>query len=262
MQELNQEPPHTTAIDTNAEYILPNEAKKQPPVLLSVSKAIIVETVKDFFRSIFGFFWRYIKHFGRCLVYFVNPSLQKKPFDKLDFKENSQHAFEFVIIVLAVLIFMIKVGWIPETQQELFDIYSNDLLGKVAEITFFIVLALCYLLLAALSVLFGRLFRMMFGIKITRHESDILFVYLHNAFFSITAIIALVLRSSASLQTHDEDSIFQFLAIMVVPAIFIPLVIWCVRFAYLQKLNFLKGSLFFLLGIIFSDCFILPAALL
>ena len=47
----------TAAIDTNAEYILPEVQKDQPPVLQSVSKAIIVETIKDFFGSIIGFFW-------------------------------------------------------------------------------------------------------------------------------------------------------------------------------------------------------------
>ncbi len=59
MSELNVQAANTAAVDTNAEYILPEEAKKQPLVLLSVSKAILVETVKDFFKSIIGFFLRY-----------------------------------------------------------------------------------------------------------------------------------------------------------------------------------------------------------
>lgn len=255
MSELNPELTPTSAIDTNAEYILPAEEKKQPPVLLSVSKAIIVETIKDFFGSIIGFFWRYIKHFARCIVYFFNPSLQKKPFDKLDFKENSQHAFEFVIIVLAVLIFMIKVGWIPPSDPDLKEIYSDDLVSKVLDFFLFLVFAFAYLLLAAIGIILGRLFRKMFRIDVSVHESDILYIYLNNAFFSIAAIITFVIRSVASTEEYDSDSIGNVIFMIVLPCILIPLLLWSGRFAALHRLKLGKGILFYLLSIVLLSIF-------
>ncbi len=245
MSELNLQP-ETTQIDTNTEYILPAEEKKQPPVLLSVSKAIIVETVKDFFRSIIGFFLRYIRHFIRCLVYFVNPSLQKKPFNKLDFKENSQHAFEFVLIVLASIIFMEKVDWIPTASKELLEQYNNDLSQKVLEVFLFVFFALSYLLLAFFAIMIGRFFKMLFRVKLTHHESDILMVYLNNAFFSIGAIIALVLRCMASLEVYDSDGLAKLLIMICGPIAFILSLVWAVRFAILHRLGFGRGTGFVL----------------
>lgn len=255
MSEPNLQAGHTTAIDTNAEYILPGEAKKQPPVLLSVSKAIIIETIKDFFGSIFGFFWRYIKHFIRCLIFFFNPSLQKKPFDKLDFKENSQHAFEFVIIVLAVLIFMIKVDWIPPSDENLKTIYANDLITKILEVVLFVMFAFAYLLLAAIGILLGRLFRRIFKIQISLHESDILYVYLNNAFFSIAAIVTFIIRSVASTEEYEAESIEMVISLIVIPCIAIPLLVWCGRFAALHKLKLGKGILFYLMSFILLTAF-------
>lgn len=255
MSELNPLSEQTVVIDTNAEYILASEAKKQPPVFLSVSKAILIETVKGFFGSILGFFWRYIKHFVRCFVYFFNPSLQKKPFNQLDFKENSQHAFEFVIIVLAILIFMIKVGWVPPSPPDLKALYSDDILSKVIDFFLFLVFAIAYLLLAAIAILFGRLFRSLFKIPVTKDESDILYVYLNNAFFSIGAVVTLVVRSSASVEEYDIDSIVIVLVMIVLPCIVIPLLLWCGRFAALHKLGFVKGFLFYLFSFVLLSAF-------
>jgi hypothetical protein len=255
MSELNLQADQTTAIDTNAEYILPDAEKKHQPVLLSVSRAIIVETLKDFFGSIIGFFLRYIKHFVRCLVYFVNPSLQKKPLKDLDFKQNSQHAFEFVIIVLAILIFMIKLGWIPETSKDLVEIYSNDLVQKIFELLIFFLFAVYFIVFSAFSLLIGRFLRLLFKINMPRNESDILYVYLNNAFFSISAIIALIIRCSASLETHDEKSITEVLSMIIIPTVFFPLVIWSVRFAMLHQMKLMKGVVFFLTSVVLFTIF-------
>lgn len=239
-------PSGTGAIDTNAEYILPEVEKKQPPVFKSVAKAIIVDTVKDFFGSIIGFFLRYIRHFIRCLTFFVVPSLKKRPFSQLDYKENSQHAFEFIIIALAILIFMSKVGWIPPSEEHLLELYSDDLVQKGVEVILFFFFALSYLVLAGIGILLGRMFRSIFKLALGRDESDILNIYLNNAFFSIGAIVLLIVRSVASTQVYDETSISEVIGMIVLPSIFIPTVIWSVRMAYLHKLNWLKGFLYFI----------------
>ena len=64
------------SVDTNEEYIQPQNAIREPAVLSTVFKAVIVDTVKDFFGSIFGFFYRYIRHFLRSFLYFWNPCLR------------------------------------------------------------------------------------------------------------------------------------------------------------------------------------------
>lgn len=255
MSELNLQPEQNAAIDTNAEYILPDVAKKQPPVFKSVAKAIIVETVKSFFGSIIGFFLRYVKHFVRCIVYFFMPSLQKKPFNKLDFKQNAQHAFEFVVIILALVIFMEKLEWIPQTSKEMMEYYSNDLVQKFMEVYFFILFAILYLISAAVSIFSGRFFRMVFKLKISRDESDILFNYLNNAFFSLAAVTAFVLRCMAAIATHDEESIAIVVISIFLPSIAIGLLIWSFRFAQLHGLKIIKGFLFGLVSLIFYTTF-------
>jgi hypothetical protein len=251
MSELNLQPEHNAAIDTNAEYILPEVSQKQPPVFKSVAKAIIIETVKDFFRSIIGFFLRYIKHFVRCVVYFFVPSIQKKPFNKLDYKQNSQHAFEFVVIILALVIFMEKLEWIPQTSAEMMEFYSNDLMQKFMEVYFFILFAALYLLSAAISIFSGRLFRMIFKLNVSRDESDILFNYLNNAFFSIAAVIAFALRCMAAIATHDEESIMIVVVSIFLPTAAIGMLIWSFRFAQLHQVKIGKGLLFGLVTLLF-----------
>lgn len=240
-------PGPATEIDTNAEYIQSQVAKKEPSVLYSVSKYIVVETIKDFFGSIWNFIMRYIKHFIRCLVYFYHPSLRKKPFSQMDFKENAQHAFEFVIIISALLIFLIKVEWIPPSDTQLLEFYNHDIMEKFVEVLLFFLLAIVYIVFSAISILAGRLFRKIYRIQISTKESDILYIYLNNAFFSFAAIVAMSIRSVASLQTHDEESIGEFVTTIGLIVALIPMVLWCIRYARLTHMTLVKGLLFFVM---------------
>jgi len=233
--------PGTTAIDTNAEYILPEVEQKQPPVFKSVARAIVVETVKDFFGSIAGFFLRYIRHFGQCLTYFFIPSLKKKPFSQLDFKANAQHTFELLIIALALIIFMEKLEWIPQTTSDLMELYGNDLIQKFMEVYFFILFALLYLASAAISIFSGRLLRNLFKAQVSRDESDILFNYLNNSFFSIAAAVAFVLRCMAATATHEEEGIALVITSIFLPTVAIGTLVWSFRFAQLHKMGAAKG---------------------
>lgn len=241
--------------DTNTEYIQPAVAGTEPPVLKSVAHAIVVETLKGFFRSVIGFFLRYIRHFIRCLVYFISPSLRKKPFSELDFKENSQHAFEFIIIVLAALIFMIKAGWVPESNAELVELYNNDLAQRGIELLFFAAFALVYLLLAGISIVFGRFLRMVFNIRISVHESDILQVYLNNAVFSLAAITVFILRCFISTEVYEAESIGAFVALLSLPIAAVPCLVWSVCYPVLQKLVWWKAILFVPLSLVLFGLF-------
>jgi len=127
----------TAAIDTNEEYIVAHNAVKQPPVLTSVFRYIFVETPKDFFAGIIGFFARYIRHFIQGFKYFWSPSLKVAPFDTKDFKEDSQRTFELSLIVTAFLIFMIKAEWIP-ANEVLKDFYDQDITEMVMNFWIFL----------------------------------------------------------------------------------------------------------------------------
>lgn len=233
-------------IDTNEEYIQPKNVVKEPPVLGTVFKAVIVDTIKDFFGSIFGFFLRYIKHFLRSFIYFWSPTLRRKPFDKLDYKENCQHSFELALIVLFWIIFSVKVGWIPETSEDNLKVISDDISQMTLQFIWFLIFAISYFILAIASILSGRLFRSMFKINITKRESDILFIYLNNAFFSISAVIALIIRSIASLETTDQESLSTGVLTIIFPLVLFFILVWAVRFAIVNKISFLRSSLFFI----------------
>lgn len=241
----------TNIVDTNEEYIIPQNAAKEPAVLGTVFKAIIVETVKDFFGGIIGFFLRYIKHFVDGFRYFWSPTLKKYPFDIKDYKENCQHSFELTLIVLFAVIFMVKLEWIPPTASQMLDWLNNDLSQMGIQFMMFIFFAITYLTLVIFSIITGRLWRGILKIQVTKKESDILFVYLNNSFFSIAAVVGLVVRCMVSLQTTDADSLGSRLIVIFFPICLLASTIWAIRFAKLNKLSFGKGTVFFILTTIF-----------
>lgn len=239
------------SIDTNEEYIIPQNAINEPAVLKTVFKAIIVETVKDFFASIIGFFLRYIKHFIDGFRYIWSPSLKKPPFDSKDYKENCQHSFELVLLVLFAVIFMVKLDWIPPTESKMLDWLNNDLSQMGIQFMMFVFFALTYLVLIIFSIITGRIWRTILKIKMTKRESDILFVYLTNTFFSIAAVVGLIVRCIVSLQTTDSDSLGTGLMTIFLPICLLMNCVWAIRFAKLSGMKVGKGSAFFVLTTIF-----------
>lgn len=230
-----------TVADTNQEYIVPEIAARQPRVFGTVVKAILVDTTKDFFGSIIGFFLKYIKHFISCFIYFWSPSLKKPPFDKKDYKEHCTHSFELVMLVLVAIIFLVKLDLIPATSKALLDLYNNDLSQMLMQFMIFVIFAITYFLLILFSILIGRLFRRLFKIAITRRESDILYIYLTNALFSIASLVSLWARSSTSTETGDSKEIstiiFSIFLLILLPLF----TLWAVRFSQLNGLKLSKG---------------------
>lgn len=239
------------SVDTNEEYIVPQNAAKEPAVLGTVFKAIIVETIKDFFGGIIGFFLRYIKHFIDGLRYFWSPSLKRHPFDNKDYKENCQHSFELTLLVLFAVIFMVKLDLIPPTAGDMLNWLNNDLSQMVIQFIMFLAFGLTYLVQAVFSILTGRIWRSLLGIKTTKRENDILFVYLNNTFFSIAAVVGLIVRCIVSMQTTDSESLGTGLMVIFFPLCLVLNIVWTLRFAKLNGLNTGKGIMFFILTNIF-----------
>ncbi len=231
-------------IDTNVEYISAKGIQDQPPIITSVFRSIFVETPKDLFNSIKNFFLRYITLFKEGFKYLKYPSLKLDPFATKDYKESCQHTFELVMIVTATLIFLVKMGWIP-AEQSLANMYNNDLGQMFIEFFVFLCFAVAYFILIVLAVFAGRVFRILFKIPITRQECDILFTYLNNTLFGITAIVAMLVRCFVQYESVKESTIFPLAIFGFYIIVFAILVYkWSVRFSLLNQVPEGKKKLF------------------
>lgn len=233
--------------DTNAEE---NAPVQQPSsVLKAVSRAILVEGPKDFFGSFFAFFRRYFCHYRDAFRFFSRPSVKVAPFNSKDIRENSQHAFEVALLFTAALIFMIKQNWIP-VNKELQEQYGNDFVQMFFELVIFFIFAAAYFVQLLLSVLAGRLVRLLFQVPVTRNESDVLFCYLNNAFFSLSAFMAFCFRCSMQFDqisgTSTETGIYGFSFLLS----FCLVALWSFNFARLNHLSVVRRLFFFVFAIL------------
>jgi|GEM_PF-2195450 len=228
---------NTPQLDTNVEYISTKGVHDQPPIINSVFKSIFVETPKDFFSSIKNFFLRFVNLFKDGFKYLKYPSLKIDPFATKDYKENCQYTFEFALIVIALLIFLIKMDWIYG-DEKLKNVYNNDITQALMQFFIFLCFAVSYFVLVLCAVLAGRFFRMVFKMPVTRQEGDILFTYLNNILFIITGAIAFVLRCIVPTENVVDDTtiqggvfIFYFLAFGIM------IFRWAGRLALLNNLK-------------------------
>jgi len=244
---------------TNAVTAEPIEAitpAPQPSIISSVMRSIFVETTKDFFGGIKNFFQRYGRHYAYCFQYLWQPTLKNKTLSKLDWKENCQQSFELSLLVLFATIFMMKMEWIPQSSKEMMDMLSNDISQMGVEFLLFVGFAIAYVLFVSLSIFTGRTLRLMFDLPISRQESDILFTYLNNVFFSFTVLLALIIRCAVSQVTMGADANEMFVGMFVIYFLFyFPLLlIWSIRFC--KKNNLSTGKMLFFLFL-----FLVPAAI-
>lgn len=234
---------------TNAGFIATGlEAEKQPPVLSAVFRSIFVEGPKGFFASIFGFFRRYFRHYKEAFKFFRRPSLKVAPFNKKDFRENSQHSFEIALLFTATLIFMIKQNWIP-VNKELQEQYGNDIFQMFFELMIFLIFAVAYFVQILLSVLAGRLLRVLFKVPVTRNESDVLFCYLNNSFFSIAALMAFVFRCGTQYEQIEGSSTESGIMALSVLLSFCLVTWWSMNFARLNQLSVFRKIGFYVFAI-------------
>lgn len=235
-------------IDTNIEFLAEHNKEEKVSVLGHVFKSIFVEVPKDFFLGIWNFFKRYFRHYIETFKFFNKPSLKVPPFDKKDFKENTQHSFEIALIFTAVLLFFIKQNWIP-VDKELQEQYGNDIMQMFMEFAIFLIFAVAYSSLIVLSVLSGRLIRYVFKVPVSRSESDILFAYLNNSFFSVSALLAFFFRCSMQYEQikgkGTENSVMGFCLLLSL----ILVAWWSIKFARLNKLSMMKRLIFYVISI-------------
>lgn len=238
----------TEAIDTNIEFVAEEISDKKISVLGHVFKSIFVEIPRDFIFSIWNFFKRYFKHYIESFKFFNTPSLKVPPFDKKDFKENTQHSFEIALIFTAVLIFLIKQDLIP-VNKHLQEQYGNDVIQMFFELVIFLIFAIAYSALILVSVLTGRLFRFIFRVPVTKGESDILFAYLNNSFFSLSALLAFIFRCSFQYEEIKGTATVNTILVFCLLLSLILSVWWSLKFAGLNKLSIVRRVIFHIISI-------------
>ena len=224
-------------LDTNAEYISAKGVHDQPPIITSVFRSIFVEIPKEFYFGIKNFFLRYINLFKDGIKYLKYPSLKIDPFATKDYKENCQHTFEFALIVTALLIFLIKLDWIYG-DEKLAAVYNNDISQALMQFFIFLCFAVSYFIMLVSAVFVGRVFRKVFKMPVTRQESDILFAYLNNILFVITASVAFVLRCIVpTINIEGSDTVPLILFAFYVIAFGIMIFRWAARLVLLNNVR-------------------------
>lgn len=220
-----------------------------PPVLTTVFRSIFVDGPKDFFGGIGKFFKRYFVHYKTVAKFFYRPSLKATPFDKKDYQESSQLSFEIVLLLFAAILFMIKQAWIP-VNKELLSTYENDITQMLMEFLIFLMLAAAFFVQLLLSVLAGRLLRLLFRVPITRKDSDILFCFLNNSFFSLAALLAFTLRLGVQYDQIENTPTENGIYLLCFFISFCLISVWSFRFAKLNGLSNIKIGLFYLFAIL------------
>lgn len=238
--ETNNEmnPALTAEMDSNAEYISVKGVQDQPPIITSVFKSIFVEIPKEFYIGIRNFFRRFIYLFTDGFKYLKYPSLKIDPFATKDYKESCQHTFEFSLLVSALLIFLIKMDWIFG-EEALKAAYNNDISQALMQLFIFLCFGVSYSILVVVSVLTGRLFRIMFKIPITRQESDILFTYMNNVLFLITSSLAFILRCIVPFRNVEGEESGVAGAMIIIYGLLFGILIfrWAARLALLNNVS-------------------------
>ena len=250
--DVKQDQQLTTApnieIDTNAEYISAKGIHDQPPIITSVFRSIFIEIPKEFYFGIKNFFLRYTTLFKDGFKYLKFPSLKLDPFANKDYKENCQHTFEYALLIVALLIFLIKVEWIYGVEK-LKDVYNNDISEALMQFIIFLIFAVAYFLLVLLSVLIGRLSRFIFQLPVTRQECDILFTYLNNIFYILTASAAFLVRCIVPAENVEGNDAVQYIVLSIYALTFGILIFkWATRLALLNNLK-KQSVVFFKLGV-------------
>lgn len=220
-------------------------------ILLTVFKTIVWGTLVDIFNATFGVIWKFLKHLLLCLWYFWSPDIDRPPFSTFNFKEFCKHSFEGVVVTLIFSFFMAKVGWFSTTNEDIREQISNsDLVQIEYEAFAFIAFAVTYFLLITISLATGRFIRNWLTTEVSKKESDILMITFFNAFFSLTALTALLIRCFVSFRDNDLPTILGGTGVILMGICFLLTTVWAIRFAYLNKVKTTRAIFFFLLSVI------------
>lgn len=248
----------------NTENIFPPEtsaetkavSSKETSVISGVLTSIFVDSIRDFFTGVKNFFLRYIRHFWYCFKYLYHPTLRNGALRKLDWKENCKQAFEYALLTCLLLLFFIKLNWVPVTNKESQDLYGNDIAQMLMEVMIFMVFAIFYCVLALFSIAIGRFLKAVFSMPVSKRETDIVFIYLNNAFFTFSVSISFFIRCGTTNEMVAQQGVSPSGIWLTLALLFLfPFLLWGFRFVQLHKLSTFKKLLFVLLIPLFLALF-------
>lgn len=240
--------PEVPAGTTEKNSFFSTDEAPATPVIPSVFRSVFVDAPKNFFAGIGNFFKRYFRHYGSVFAFINRPSLSVPPFNKKDFKEHAQLSFEIALLLVAALLFLIKQNLIP-VDKGLQETYGNDIAQMVMEVFIFLLIATAFFTQMALSVLTGRLLRKIFSIQVTRYQSDVLFCLLSSSFFSLSALLAFVLRLGMQYEQVKASNAEAGVYLLCFLVSFTFLLWWAIRFARLNVPSLVRKGTFFLVSL-------------
>ncbi|MDQ3277047.1 MAG: hypothetical protein M3Q06_01895, partial [Bacteroidota bacterium] len=118
----------------------------------------------------------------------------------------------------------------------------------------FVLQALAFFGQLLLSVLLGRLQRILFNLPVSRKQADTLYCLLNNSFFSIAALLSFFLRMGTQYEKIKDTGTESGIYVLCFFVSFLFVGWWSVKFARLHKLPAGKQFGFHLFSIVLLTC--------
>jgi hypothetical protein len=204
------------------------------PILLQIFNKVFIGFFAEIGTGVFHFFKRYLVLISDCLKFLWKPNAEEHTRANEKTLENAKETFEFILIITAITLFLIRQD-IIESTAELKELYGNDIGQITIEFLYFLMYALAFFTVLIILVLLGRLLRQLFKPVESRHVTDKIFINLNNIFFLLTTIYAFVKkcdphsRSAALGETDNTQWVEQFF-------IYYGLPLTCVVFLFFIRL--------------------------
>ncbi len=188
-----------------------DEALHKKPLLMWLAKSVFVDSFNEFIKSI----WQFIAHHIKLLVdsfrFVWRPFYTGKRVEARQLMNRSKAVFGFLLTVLGILLFLVKVDALVEPDQNITKNIGNEKVALILNLVFFLILSVGYYLLQALLVLFGRLYRLIVSPAPNIAANDMLFIHMGNQVFILGALIGFITRFFYNKETIDADDGFLFI---------------------------------------------------
>lgn len=199
-----------------------DEALHKKPLLIWLAKSVFVDSFMDFIKSIWQFIAHHIKLLTDSFRFVWRPFYTGKRVEARQLMNRSKAVFGFLLTVLGILLFLVKVDVLVEPDKDITKNIGNEKIALILNLVFFLMLSVGYYLLQALMVLFGRIYRLIVPPAPNIAANDMLFIHMGNQVFILGALIGLITRFFYNKETIDGEG--GFLIILLSSYIFFALI--------------------------------------
>lgn len=182
---------------------VPEPEVHKKPLLLWLARSIFIDTILEFFRGIIHFFAVHIKLILFSFRILWLPANKGTKEEVAELMDRCQAVFGFLLTILGILIFLVKINVLEEPDQNLTEAYGNERTGLLLNITFFLILAVGYYIVQAILVLLGRLYQKIMSPLPNNTAYDMLFISMGNQVFILGAVFGLMIRMFFNMGNFD-----------------------------------------------------------